>query len=102
MQNFFLAIFVFLLSTASALAQTNSVSKNTLKAASLAATCANCHAPSTKSSIPSLKGLDDDYIRTSLMRFKTEQRAGTIMNQIAKGYTDEQINIISSYLGTKN
>jgi sulfide dehydrogenase cytochrome subunit len=101
MRNLFLSFFVFLFSNTS-WAQTSSMTRNTLTSASLAATCATCHAPSTKSSIPSLKGLDDDYIRTSLMRFKTEQRTGTIMNQIAKGYTDEQIKMISSYLGNKN
>lgn len=100
------AIFGFLMMNSWALAQTNGLSSKTLEAANLASSCSNCHGPwghaVPKSSIPSLKGLDAEHIRTSLLQFKTGRQNSTIMNQIAKGYTDEQINLIASYLGEKH
>ena len=77
-----------------------------LQAASLAATCANCHGTNgvgvEGSAVTGLANLSVDYIKTNMIWFKTGQRPATVMHQLAKGYTDEQIDIIANYLGKKD
>lgn len=77
-----------------------------LQAASLAATCANCHGTNgvgvQGSAVTSLANLSVEYIKTNMIWFKTGQRPATVMHQLAKGYTDEQIDIIANYLGQKD
>lgn len=77
-----------------------------LQAASLAATCANCHGTNgvgvQGSAVTGLANLSVEYIKTNMIWFKTGQRPATVMHQLAKGYTDEQIDIIANYLGQKD
>ena len=71
----------------------------------LVATCANCHGTNgngvINGGIPLINGLSSDQILTQLMAYKSGARAGTIMPQLTKGYTDEQLAVISSQLGKK-
>jgi len=71
----------------------------------LAATCANCHGTDAKgienAGMPLINQLTEKNMLTQLMAFKTGSRAGTIMPQLMKGYTDEQLQIIASVLGKK-
>lgn len=66
---------------------------------SLAATCFNCHGPQGVSTgaIPSLAGRTSASIVETMAEYKTGKRTGTIMPQIAKGYTDAQIALIATY-----
>lgn len=77
-----------------------------LHAASLAATCANCHGTNGQgiqgSAVTGLANLSVEYIKTNMIWFKTGQRPATVMHQLSKGYTDEQIDIIANYLGKKD
>lgn len=68
-------------------------------AQSLAATCFNCHGPNgvAVGAVPSLAGRSAESTVAALAEFKTGKRSGTIMPQIAKGYTDEQIRLIATY-----
>lgn len=65
----------------------------------LANPCAGCHGSDGASPgpIPSLKGLPSSYISSSMKAYKTDQRKGTVMNRIAKGYTDEEIDLMSKH-----
>lgn len=69
----------------------------------LAATCANCHGTGGKGvengGMPLIHQLSQKDMLAQLMAFKTGARAGTIMPQLAKGYTDEQLQIIANVLG---
>jgi cytochrome c553 len=73
---------------------------------SLAATCANCHGTNGVSvpgvTVPMINQLSESVMYERLMEYKTDKRTGTIMHQLAKGYTDEQLKIIASVLGKKN
>lgn len=73
---------------------------------SLAATCANCHGTNGVSvagdNMPKISDLTHEEIKTRMLEYKAGTRTGTIMPQLAKGYTDEQIQVISSILGKKN
>lgn len=70
-------------------------------ARSLAATCANCHGTNGKSvpgsGIEALDGVPKDKILQKLADFRSGDKPATIMHQIAKGYTDEQLDLIAAY-----
>ena len=71
----------------------------------LAATCANCHGTDGKGVIdggmPLINGLTSEQMLTQLKAFKSGAREGTIMPQLAKGYSDEQLETIANQLGKK-
>jgi cytochrome c553 len=69
----------------------------------LAATCANCHGTSGASlgTVPSLAGQPRQDIVAKMKDFKAGTRQATIMHQLAKGYTDEQIELAAAYLAAQ-
>lgn len=72
---------------------------------SLAATCANCHGTDGKGVVdggmPLINTLTSEQMLTQLKAFKSGAREGTIMPQLAKGYSDEQLTTIANQLGKK-
>ena len=72
---------------------------------SLAATCANCHGTDghgvINGGMPLINNLTSDQILSRLKEFKSGLREGTVMPQLAKGYSDEQLEIIAKQLGKK-
>ena len=68
-------------------------------ARSLAANCAACHGASGKAqgNMPVLAGKSKEYLVTQLLAYKSGKREGTIMPQIAKGYSDLQISRLAEY-----
>ncbi len=70
----------------------------------LAASCAICHGSEgravTKNVIP-LAGLPKDHIVTQMQFFRDGKRAATVMHQIAKGYTDQQIEQMAAYFAAQ-
>lgn len=58
-----------------------------------ASNCGNCHGTDGKAAtaIPPLAGRDKTYLEESMKNFKNGSRPATIMHQLAKGYTDEEI-----------
>ena len=72
---------------------------------SLATTCANCHGTDGKGVVdggmPLINTLTSEQMLTQLKAFKSGAREGTIMPQLAKGYTDEQLTTIANQLGKK-
>jgi cytochrome subunit of sulfide dehydrogenase len=77
----------------------------TLNIRSLAATCANCHGTNGKafegSAVVSLAGMPKDYIVAQMKAFQTGARPATIMHQLAKGYSDAQIEQIATYFAAQ-
>ncbi|ETX03990.1 c-type cytochrome [Candidatus Entotheonella palauensis] len=69
----------------------------------LADACAACHGTDGKSpsTIPSIQGKSADYMVQRLMAFKSGKREGTVMNRIAKGYSDSEIMAIAKHLASK-
>jgi cytochrome subunit of sulfide dehydrogenase len=68
-------------------------------ARSLAANCTGCHGPGGRSSgaIPPIAGLDGAYLLKSLQDFKSGARPATVMHQLAKGYSDAEIESFAEY-----
>ena len=69
----------------------------------LAASCANCHGTNghARGDMHSLAGVDADRLSALLAGYKSGTQTGTIMQQIAKGYTDEQIRLIAAYFAAQ-
>lgn len=63
------------------------------------ANCFNCHGTegNAKSAIPALAGRDRDYLEATLKAFKEGRKQATIMHQLAKGYTDDEIAVLADY-----
>jgi len=72
-------------------------------ARNLAATCANCHGTggAAQGSVPSLAGVPRDEIAGKLKGYKAGALPGTIMPQLAKGYTDEQIELVAGWFAQR-
>jgi cytochrome c553 len=65
----------------------------------IAANCANCHGTSGKSSgaMPSLAGQSKVYLVEQMRAFRDGKRTATIRHQIAKGYTEAQIDAVADH-----
>ena len=76
-----------------------------LQTRALAATCANCHgtegAAVAGEAMPRLAGLQKDYIASQMQAFRDGTRPATVMHQIAKGYTTEQIDALATYFAAR-
>ena len=69
-----------------------------------AAGCSGCHAgnPRVETTVPPLMGRPAADISAAMIAFKAGQRPGTIMDRIAKGFSDEEISAIAQwYAGQK-
>lgn len=72
-------------------------------ARNLAATCANCHGTNGKSlgGIESLAGEPKEKLLQKMADFKSGAKPATIMHQITKGYTDQQLDLIAAYFAAQ-
>ena len=74
-------------------------------ARNLAATCANCHGTNGNavkgSGLDSLAGVPKDKTLQKLADFKSGDKPASIMHQIAKGYTDAQLDLIATYFAAQ-
>jgi sulfide dehydrogenase cytochrome subunit len=69
----------------------------------LAAACAGCHGTNGQSQpgMPPLAGMPREYVSQQLKEFRDGKRPSTVMQKIARGYTDEQINLIAAYFAAQ-
>jgi cytochrome c553 len=65
--------------------------------------CSGCHASNAAvgTQVPSLIGRKPDEIIAALAAFKNGQRPATVMDRIAKGFSDDEIRAIAEWYGTK-
>ena len=72
-------------------------------ARNLAATCANCHGTNgqARGDMKPLAGVSAEKIVAMLADFKNGNQPATIMHQIAKGYTDEQIRLMAAFFAAQ-
>jgi len=81
-----------------ALAQDANLGRN------LAATCANCHGTNGQvrgDTVKPLAGVSADKIVAAINDFKSGAQPATIMHQIAKGYSDDQIKLIARHFAAQ-
>ncbi|MCW5635461.1 MAG: c-type cytochrome [Rubrivivax sp.] len=69
----------------------------------LAATCANCHGTNgnARGDMKPLAGMPADKMLAMLADFKSGNQPASIMHQIAKGYTDDQVKLIAAYFAAQ-
>lgn len=76
---------------------------NPSKARSLAATCANCHGTNghAERGSPVLAGMPRAELITQMRLFRDGGKSSTIMGQISRGYTPEQVELIAEYFAAQ-
>ncbi len=64
-----------------------------------AAACSGCHAAKSTvvTPVPGLNGRDAAQIMVAMKEFRMGQRPATVMDRIAKGFTDDEINAIAAW-----
>lgn len=72
---------------------------------SIAANCANCHGTNGKAvpnaGMVALAGQTKEALVRGLKEFRAGARPATVMHQIAKGYTDEQIELVAGFFAAQ-
>lgn len=74
-----------------------------LAARSLAATCSNCHGTNGQATgvMPALAGMPAERMLALLAAFKSGATPATVMHQITKGYSDDQLRAIASHFAAQ-
>jgi cytochrome c553 len=64
-----------------------------------ALSCSGCHASaaSVETPVPRLAGRDANAIVAAMQAFRAGQMPATVMDRIAKGFTDEEIKAIAAW-----
>jgi sulfide dehydrogenase cytochrome subunit len=86
----------------SLLGATSLANAQSLQVKQWAASCAACHGTDgySEGGMASLAGQNKAEMIKKMNEYKTGKRAATIMHQLSKGYTDEQIEQISAYFAS--
>ncbi|MEQ9316306.1 MAG: hypothetical protein RLN72_10680 [Henriciella sp.] len=66
--------------------------------AALALACTGCHS-AVGGGIVSLNGYTAEAILTPLKNYKLETNGTTVMHRLVRGYSDEELEAVSAYLG---
>lgn len=68
-----------------------------------AASCSGCHPASAQVDTPvaRLAGRDPEAIVAALRAFRSGQRPATIMDRIARGFDDAEIQALAAWFGTQ-
>ncbi len=94
-QHFILALLVFLPATIMAAPSGQALSF----------TCAGCHGTDGSSvgpSMPAIAGMDPEVFVDAMRAYRNDQRNATIMNRIAKAYSDEQFKSMAWFFASQH
>ncbi|MET0517775.1 MAG: c-type cytochrome [Burkholderiaceae bacterium] len=76
-----------------------------LQLRSLAASCAACHGTDGRApegaAVPGLAGMPAGYLAEQMKAFKAGTRPATVMPQLARGYSDAQIEQLAAYFAAR-
>lgn len=90
-----------LIGLAAAAAARADATADALHVRSLAATCAACHGtdgrPPHEATIPPLAGLPAAYLVEQMRDFRRGARPSTVMQQLARGFSEAQIERLGTY-----
>lgn len=82
----------------------NIANASTPSASMLSNTCAGCHGTNGSSvgpASPTIAGISNEYFIETMAAYKKDERPATIMNRIAKGYTDEEIKLMAGFFSSQ-
>jgi sulfide dehydrogenase cytochrome subunit len=65
--------------------------------------CIGCHGPNGAGmgGVPALAGRNADELRTLMIAFRANERPGTIMGRVARGYTEAEIAAVAQHFATR-
>ena len=89
---------------ATAIALVSPVHAQDSAARNLAAACAICHGTgghAVTKDVTTLAGIPADHLAKQLRDFRDGKRPATVMHQIAKGYTDQQIDAMAAWFAAQ-
>jgi len=94
-----------MMNTAVAQTPAQAGNQDRLRLRALAATCAQCHGTDGQAvdgeALVGLAGLPQARLLSQLMAFRSGERQATVMHQIARGYTPEQLAALATYFATR-
>jgi sulfide dehydrogenase cytochrome subunit len=92
-----------LIAAATALASVSAASAASGEAPAGAAACSGCHpaAAQAETPVPPLAGRDPEQIVSAMRAFRSGQRPATVMDRIAKGFSDDEIQAIAAWYGAQ-
>ena len=69
-----------------------------------ATSCSGCHALSAKveTPVPLIRGRDPAEIVAAMRQFRSGERPSTVMGRIAKGFPDDEIQVIAAWLAVQH
>jgi cytochrome subunit of sulfide dehydrogenase len=69
----------------------------------LASSCSGCHTNDEKltTAIPKIRGLPETVLADAMRAFRAGQRPATVMDRIAKGFTDDEIKQLAAYFSAR-
>lgn len=91
-----------LASVLASLSFANAAQAESLQVKQWAASCAACHGTDgySEGGMASLAGQNKAELIKKMNEYKTGKRTASIMHQLSKGYSDEQIEQISAYFAS--
>lgn len=63
-----------------------------------ATACSGCHAPAGSGPVPGLAGRPAAEIASAMAAFRSGERPATVMDRIAKGFSDEEARAIAEWI----
>ena len=84
-------------------AQAQATAPDMVLARNLAATCANCHGTNgnARGDMKALAGMPADKLIAIMADYRAGNLPATIMHQIVKGYTEDQIKLIAAHFAAQ-
>jgi len=68
-----------------------------------ASSCSGCHGLNAPGgAVPALHGQEPEEIVAAMQAFRTGQREATVMDRIAKGFTDEETRAIAAWVSQQH
>ena len=68
----------------------------------LAASCSGCHSKTiADDGFAQIYGRPASEIRDAMLAFRNDERVGTVMNRLAKGYSQSEIDLLSNFLAAQ-
>ncbi len=90
---------------AAAVAPAQAQDAKALAQMALAANCAHCHGTQGRAvdgaAVPGLAGMPAGYMVEQLKAFKTGARPATVMHQLAKGFSESQVEQLAAYFAAQ-